>query len=152
VAYRSVLDFTTDSLPDNAVIYAVNLRIIQSGITGTNPFTTHGALKAEVKSGFFGASAALEKPDFESTFDKLACNFGTVPEIIESLGPAYRCVMLASAFPKVNLAGSTQFRLRFTLDDNNNTIADTFSFYSGNFSNASQRPRLFIKYYIPPVP
>jgi hypothetical protein len=150
--YRSILDFSTASLPDNAIIYVVNLRIIQASVTGTNPFTTHGLLKTEIKSGFFGSAAALQAMDFESTADKLACNFEPVPEIIESLGPAYRCIFFAAAFPYLNRTGNTQMRVRFALDDNNDMNADTFNFYSGNFTNASQTPRLFIKYYLPPAP
>jgi hypothetical protein len=44
--------------------------------------------------------------------------------------------------------GVTQIRLRFKLDDNNNTIANYLSLYSGNASS-SYRPQLIIEYYIP---
>ncbi len=150
--YRSLLDFSTAALPDNAVIYTVNLRIIQSSITGTNPFSTHGVLRSEIRSGFYGTAAALQTMDFQSAMDGVACNFEPVPEILESLGPAYRCIFANASFPNINLTGNTQFRIRFTLDDNNDMSADTFNFYSGDFSNTTQAPRLFIKYYIPPVP
>jgi hypothetical protein len=139
-------------MPDNAELFSINLRVVEQSITGTNPFTTHGALKAEIKSGFFGTASALQSPDFDAAPDKSACNFEPIPEMIEAVGTAYRCVLFDVAFPYVNLTGSTQFRLRFTLDDNDDMSADLFSFYSGDWSSASQRPRLFVKYYIPPTP
>ena len=150
--YRSVLDFSTGSIPDSAVLFSINLRIIEHSITGTNPFTTHGLLKSEIKSGFFGTGSALQNPDFEDAPDKSACNFETVPEILEAIGVAYRCVLFNSAFSSINLTGSTQFRLRFATDDNDDMSTDIFNFYSGDYGGATQRPRLFIKYYIPPTP
>lgn len=150
--YRGMVDFATGSLPDSAEIYSVNLRVVESSVTGTNPFATHGQLRAEIKSGFFGAASALQSPDFEFAPDKSACNFETVPEFITAVGTAYRCVLFDVAFPYINLTGGTQFRLRFATDDNDDMSADLFSFYSGNWTSASQSPRLFVKYYIPPTP
>jgi len=45
-------------------------------------------------------------------------------------------------------SGLTQIRLRFYLDDNNNTTANYLSLYSGN-AGASYRPQLVIEYYEP---
>ncbi|MFH1331652.1 MAG: clostripain-related cysteine peptidase, partial [Actinomycetota bacterium] len=42
--YRSILHFDTSTLPDNAVVTGVTIKIRRSGITGTNPFLTHGLL------------------------------------------------------------------------------------------------------------
>ena len=150
--YRSVLDFATSSLPDNAVIFAANLRIIQASETGTNPFTTHGLLKSDIKPGFFSTASSLQNTDFEAAAGALACDFEAVPEILEAIGTAYRCIVLDTAFLSISKTGTTQFRLRFALDDNDDLSADTFNFYSGNFTAPSQAPRLFIKYYIPPTP
>lgn len=150
--YRGLIDFATGSLPDTALIFSVNLRIVEFSVTGINPFTTHGLLKSEIQSDFFGTAGALQTPDFEFAPDQSACNFETVPEIIEAVGAAYRCILFQSAFPSINLTGSTQFRLRFATDDNDNMSADQFNFYSGDYGGATQRPRLFIKYYIPPAP
>lgn len=149
--YRSILDFATGTLPDSAELFSVNLRIIEYNITGTNPFTTHGLFKSEIKSGFFSTAGALQLPDFEDSPDKSACNFEMVPETL-AVGTAYRCIVFASAYPYINLTGSTQFKLRFTSDDNGDMNADTFSFYSGDYAGLSQRPRLFVKYYVPPAP
>jgi hypothetical protein len=148
--YRGLLDFDTASLPNNAVLFAVNLRIVEQGMMGTNPFTTHGDLIGEIRSGFFGQFAALQNDDFQAVADKAACKFGSA--VTMAIGTAYRCVFYTAAYPHINKAGRTQLRLRFQIDDNNNAIADVFNFYSSNCGCIRQRPRLFIKYYIPPVP
>jgi|GEM_PF-4425050 len=148
--YRSVVDFGTGSLPDDAVFFSINFRMIQANIVGTNPFNTHGLLKSEIKSGFFGSAAALQNPDFQGAPDALACNFEIVPEFILAVGDGYRCIVDSAAFSHINTLGNTQFRLRFTKDDNNDNNADVFNFYSGNHISPSHRPRLFIKYYVPP--
>lgn len=150
--YRGMVDFATGSIPDSAELYSINLRVVEASITGANPFTTHGQLKAEIKSPFFGTAGALQNPDFEDSPDKSACNFESVPEFIEAVGTAYRCVVFDVAYPYVNLTGTTQFRLRFATDDNDDMSADLFSFYSGDWTALGQRPRLFVKYYIPPTP
>jgi hypothetical protein len=49
---------------------------------------------------------------------------------------------------QINLTGTTQLRLAFTTDDNNNNIADFMKFYSGD-SSAGNRPKLVIQYYVP---
>ncbi len=54
-----------------------------------------------------------------------------------------------SALQYVNLTGSTQFRLRFQLDDNDNLAADTIKFYSGDSVLLDYRPVLQIEYYVP---
>ena len=48
----------------------------------------------------------------------------------------------------INRTGTTQFRLTFTIDDNDNSVADYIQFFSGNAPSAS-RPKLMIEYYIP---
>ena len=60
----------------------------------------------------------------------------------------------AGALPSTNLAyinkvGLTQFLLRFTKDDNNDSISNYVRFYSGNATLASNRPVLSVKYYMP---
>jgi hypothetical protein len=144
-AYRAVMNFDTTALPDNAVIGVVNFRIKQQGITGTNPLTTHGLLQAEIKTGFFGASDALETTDFQAKADKGACNFDTniLPE------NWYRCVFFGVAIPYVDKAGITQMRIRFATQNDGNNSADLLNFYAGENSNQYYRPELFVNYYFP---
>jgi M6 family metalloprotease-like protein len=144
--YRGVLHFDTSSLPDTAVITKVTLKIMKQGLIGTNPFNTHGALRAGLRKPYFGANAALQVADFQATADSLtaAAIFGVTP-----VGSWYSAILSNTTKILVNRAGSTQFRLGFTLDDNNDHGANYMSFYSGNAPIAN-RPQLIVQYYVPP--
>ncbi len=61
----------------------------------------------------------------------------------------YTAVLLSTAYPFINKTGTTQFRLRFLTDDNNDNAADYMKFFSGNYAIAAARPTLIITYYIP---
>lgn len=142
--YRSVLHFNTSSLPDNAVVTGATLQILQQGLVGTNPFTTHGKLLGDIAKPFFGASDVLQANDFQvAASAKAAFSFGASP-----VGNWYAATMSNAGFPYINRIASTQLRLRFTLDDNNDLGADYMSFYSGEAA-AGNRPRLVVKYYVP---
>ena len=49
----------------------VTLRILKSGLVGTNPFSTHGALLADIQKGIFGHSASLQSGDFQVAASKI---------------------------------------------------------------------------------
>jgi hypothetical protein len=70
--------------------------------------------------------------------------FGTTPS-----GGCYTVTLSSTAYQYVNRTGSTQFRLRFLKDDNDDLGNDYIKFYSGNYSDSSKRPVLIIKYYVP---
>jgi hypothetical protein len=40
----------------------VTLRILKSGLVGTNPFSTHGALFADILNFYAGETAAANRP------------------------------------------------------------------------------------------
>jgi hypothetical protein len=50
--------------------------------------------------------------------------------------------------PLVSKSGSTQFRLFFGLDDNDDRNADAVKFFSGN-SISANAPQLIVTYYVP---
>jgi hypothetical protein len=142
--YRAILDFNTGSLPNDAVITGVALRIKSSSVMGTNPFGTHGNLIADVRRGAFNGNLALESADFQAAASKSSAGtFGTVP-----VSGWYRSDLLASAYSKVNVKGHTQVRLRFATDDNDDAGADYLAFLCGNAAAAS-RPQLIVTYYVP---
>ncbi len=142
--YRAILHFDTSDLPDTAVITGVTLRIMKQSQAGTNPFGTHGALRADVRQAFFGPAAALAASDFQAGSGNTAVtSFGAAPA-----GKWYSAVLGGAAQVFINRTGSTQFRLRFTLDDNNDHGADYVTFYSGNAATAN-RPQLIVQYYVP---
>ncbi|MGC8856904.1 MAG: DNRLRE domain-containing protein, partial [Anaerolineae bacterium] len=141
--YRAVLSFDTSSLPDTAVITSAVIKIKQAAIVGTNPFSTHGSLLADLNTPYFGSLANLEISDFEAPASQLAAaTFGVTPA-----SGWYSATVKGLVLPSINLTGTTQFRLRFAKDDNDDLSADQIKFYSGNA--ASDRPMLIIKYYVP---
>ncbi len=142
--YRAILSFNTAPLPNNAVITAATLKIKKLGQVGApNPFLTLGTILVDIKKGNFGA-AALQAIDFQTAATK---NNG-LTFINNPVSGWYTRALAAPNFTFINKLGNTQFRLRFTKDDNNNHVADYLRIYSGNAPVASQ-PLLIIQYYLP---
>jgi pectate lyase len=142
--YRSILSFNTASLPDNAVITKVTLKIKQKSVVGTNPFTTHGNLLVDVRKGAFGDNKNLQVSDFEAKANK--DKVGAIPNKPKSSW--YTKSWKAGILTYINQTGLTQLRLRFAKDDNDDMSADFLKFFSGDAAAAS-RPKLIIKYYVP---
>jgi S-layer family protein/WD40 repeat protein len=142
--YRSILHFGTASLPNNAIITNVSLRIKKQSVVGTNPFTTHGNILVDVRKPYFGAAVELQPDDFQAPADRNAAG------LMEYMSGAlwYTATLDESAFPYINRAGTTQFRLRFALDDNDDNDQDYIKFFSGDAESADQ-PVLTIDYYLP---
>jgi hypothetical protein len=145
--YRSLLSFSTGSLPDNAVITSVKVKVWFAGfIEGTNPFSTHQGLVVDIRKRFFGSALALQTGDFQAAASRSRVGtFGTTPDALWG----YTATLSSSAYQYINRTGSTQFRLRFLKDDNDDLGDDYIEFCSGNCSNSSYRPQLIIKYYVP---
>jgi len=143
--YRSILSFNTSTLPDNAVITSVVLKIKKQGLVGTNPFTTHQGLIVDIRKPFFGATLALVASDFQAAASKMAMGtFGSTPA-----SGWYSVKLNSTAYAYMNKTGTTQFRLRFMLDDNDDMGADYVMFYSGDWSTLGDRPVLVVQYYVP---
>ena len=141
--YRSLLSFNTSALPDNAIITRVVLKLKKAGGIGIDPFTwTGNKLLADIRTGYFSTSSALQANDFQATATKK----GIGPFSVAS--GWYQMVLKTADLPYVNPYGLTQFRLYFALDDNNNKRADYAIFYSGD-NSASIRPTLIVEYTLP---
>jgi hypothetical protein len=142
--YRGILSFNTSSLPDNAVIVSVQVKVKRQGIVGTNPFATHGSLLVEIRSGAFSNNIALQKSDFSDP-----ATAGSVRDQIVPITSSWYAAQLGDAnLPLVSRTGSTQFRLFFSKDDNDDRNADSIRFYSGN-STSANIPQLTVTYYLP---
>ena len=142
--YRSILSFNTAALPDNAIIQSAVIRIKYNAMIGTNPFNALGKLWAEIKSGVFGTSPALQITDFSAASSaKSAVGIFNGP-----ISNWYNASLNATGLGMLNKTGLTQFRLRFAIDDNNNHKANIMLFNSGNA--ASGQPELTIIYTLPP--
>ena len=142
--YISILSFDTSSIPDGAVITKVTLKVKKAGLVGSNPFKSHKGLRVDIRKGIFGSRATLQSGDFQAKASKkLAGRFSA-----KLYSGWYKVNLASSAFSFVNKAGTTQFRLRFYVDDNNDFGADYLKLYSGN-APMSKRPQLIVEYYVP---
>jgi hypothetical protein len=142
--YRSILSFNTASLPDTASITSATLRIRRARVVGTNPFTTHGNILADVYKGAFSDDAALQKEDFQAA----AGLTGAITITDTPVSGWYSGAMPTANYPFINKTGTTQFRLRFTLDDDDDLSADYLQIFSGNAA-AVYQPVFVVIYYAP---
>jgi len=144
--YRSILSFNTAGLPDTAVILKVTLRIKKMAQVGTNPFTFPTGLKVDIRKNFFGTSSNLVITDFQAAVSRAAVGtFGKIP----SSSNWYTAILSGTGYPSINKTGTTQFRLYFLKDDNDDGNPDYLKFASGNYATVSSRPTLIIEYYVP---
>jgi hypothetical protein len=154
--YRGLLSFSTAGLPDTAIITKVTLKFMKSAVTNGATFAMFQGLLLDVKKGYFGSLADLQKTDFEALPGTTGKTYGPYTTLVPT-GNWYTVSLpvsgATSVIPYINkwgtLGGVTQIRLRFKVDDNNNTIANYISFYTGNASTAAYRPTLTIEYYLP---
>ena len=141
--YRAILSFDTSSLPANAVITNVTLKITQSGLPkGKNPFLKLGNIAVDIKNGTF-SKPTLQLGDF-SAKQTLKAGMTITNSPVSGV---YSATLGASANTLINRVGPTQFRLRFTKDDNNNLAVNYLKFFSGN--SLTGQPQLVIQYYVP---
>lgn len=146
---RSILHFPTQYLPDNAVVTQAILAIKLLGVSGTDPFMTHGNISIDFQSGYFGSQGifgfgSLDPTDFQSPG-----NLNSAGIIMNNpIGGWYWGLLNSPAYPIINLQGPTQVRLRFELEDNDDLGEDLLVFSSGNNDLLSERPRLIVEYYL----
>ncbi|MBI5825396.1 MAG: hypothetical protein HZB18_15315 [Chloroflexi bacterium] len=145
--FFSRFDTRPDPLPAEAVIAAVNYRVKQVSVTGTNPLTTHGDFITELNKPYFGNSSNLELIDFQNRADQGACNFETTI-LVDGF---YRCVFFKTAINQFPRNGVIDLRSRFELDDTDG-VSDLLTVYSGNYAFQFSRPELFVAYYFLPTP
>jgi photosystem II stability/assembly factor-like uncharacterized protein len=142
--YRAVLSFGTSALPDDAVITAATLHVKPAGVIGVNPRNTHGRLILDIIKSKFFTRPALQIEDFQARPDKYR-----VGKFSKKLFTGwYKAVLFQRAYPYINMEGRTQFRLRFTLDDNDDNVEDILELYSGKADQVN-RPQLTIDFFTP---
>ncbi len=148
--YRAILHFSTNNLPDNAVVSQTILMIRRQVVVGTDPFNTHQNISMDIRSGVFGtfgpfSNAALQNSDFQVSASRNSV--GLIRN--NPVGDWYWALLDNTAHPYVNLVGVTQIRLAFQIGDNDDRGNDYLKFFSGNYNAIGDRPQLLIKYYVP---
>lgn len=142
--FKSVLSFDTSGIPDGATIVSATLRLRRGSLTGGNPFSTHGNLFVDIKGGNgFSGSVTLQTGDFQVAPD--AAQVATM-SAANANGDVSSGVLNANGRGFINKTGRTQFRVYFSLDDNDNATADYIGWFSGNDATAANRPTLEVTY------
>ncbi len=142
--YRTVVSFNTASIPDGATIVSVTLRLLRGSLTGTNPFTTHGTCWVDVQNGSgFSGSTTLQNGDFQAA--ATAVHAATLSNAASN-GTWSTGSLNAAGIAAMNKTGTTQLRVSFNLDDNDDTGNDYLGYYSGENGTAANRPQLVVTY------
>jgi dienelactone hydrolase len=142
-SYRSVLSFDTSSIPDTATITAATVRLVRGTISGTNPFTILGTCQVDIRNGFFGTAVTLANADWEAAATATAVASLSNPTVN---GAASTGTLNATGLAAISKTGTTQLKLYFTTDDNDNNAYDYIGFYGGEAATAGNRPTLTITY------
>ena len=145
--YIGVVSFDTSSIPANATITSVQLRLQRESLSG-NPFGTLGALYADVgPNNGFNDDLTLQLADFQAP---AAANNVMIFSQPATNGAWAEAQLGSGNFNYINRGGSTQFRLHFASPNStNNNINDQLRIYSGNSTTPGNRPQLIITYTVP---
>jgi len=142
--YKSVVAFNTSAIPDGATILSVTLRLRRGTVSGTNPFTTHGTCWVDVQSGSgFSGSTTLQTGDFQAT--ATAVQAASLTNAVNNLDWSTGSPN-AAGLAAINKTGTTQLRVYFSLDDNNDGGTDYIGYYSGDNGTSANRPQLVVTY------
>jgi len=122
--YIGFLHFDTSSIPDGATITGATISIRRLG-KGGDP-TSLGTITVDIKNGYYGTSDALRGEDFAAASS--ATNVATIP-YPTSNGQWVSGDLNSSGRSNINKTGVTQFKVRFTTDDDNDSTADYLNIY-----------------------
>ncbi len=141
--YKTVVSFDTSSIPDGATILSATVRLLRGTLSGANPFTTHGACWVDVQTGGFSGSATLQTGDFQAV--AAAVQAASLSNAASD-GTWSEGSLNASGLAAVNKTGTTQLRVYFNLDDNDDNGNDYIGYYSGDNATSAFRPQLVVTY------
>ncbi len=142
--YKSVVSFDTSALSGKTLLQAT-LQMTCAAPVNTNPFTDarFGACQVDIKNGTF-SNAALELSDFQTAAS--SNNVGQLSSASAD-GELSTANLNSTGLSNINKTGTTQLKLHFAVDDNDNGVNDVIKFYSGENANSNYRPKLVVNYY-----
>jgi len=141
--YKTVVSFDTSAIPDGATILSATLRLRRGTVSGTNPFTTYGTCWADVQTGGFSGSTTLQTDDFQAA--ATAVQAASLSNAAAN-GDWSEGSLNAAGLAAINKTGTTQLRVYFSLDDNDDGHNDFIGWYSGENGTAANRPQLVVTY------
>jgi len=146
--YRTILHFNTSRIPDSAVVSKSVLQVKEHSWVGDPPYLTLGGTWADIRHGWFSNNPGLVKSDFAAAPSMgFAGLFKLTPTPLAY--PVFRATLKSDAFQYINLAGSTQFRIRYAIGDDNDNGADYAKLFCGDMPVPFNRPNLRVWYYVP---
>jgi hypothetical protein len=146
--YMTIVSFDTSAIPVGATIQSAKLRLRRGTVNGTNPFGTYGQCLVDVADlGGFGGNPALAAGDFEAPAAVVAAAALTNAPSNNSWSEGN---LDANGLAAIDTAGTTQLRVYFELDDNDDGGNDYIGYYAANNGTAANRPQLVIDYLPPP--
>jgi hypothetical protein len=141
--YKTVVSFDTAAIPDGATLLSATLRLRRGTVSGTNPFTTHGSCRIDVRSGGFSGATRLQPRDFQAA--ATAVQAASLSNAAAD-GDWSEGSLNAAGLAAINKTGTTQLRVYFTLDDDRDRGDDYIGWYSGDNGTAANRPQLVVTY------
>ena len=141
--YKSIVSFDTSAIPDGATIISATLRLKRGTVSGTSPFSTHGACRVDLQTGDISGASALQTSDFQAAMTIVQA--ATLSNA-DSNGAWSEGGLNSAGLAAINKSGRTQLRIAFATDDNDDGKNDFIGYYSGDDSKAANRPQLVVVY------
>lgn len=140
-----ILSFNTGSVGIDPSDYIQRAELRLSRASARGDVSDLGGLVVDMRclswsQPFFGLSPAVEPADFQA--DVLPVPVAVVGQVGSSFD--FSAELDAVGRENINRDGVTQMKLRFELDDNDNSRADNIGFFSANASVAARRPVLLL--------
>ncbi len=140
---KGFVSFDTSSLPNGATVVWARLKMRRTTADGTNPFTTHGACRVDIRTSGFNGSTSLEPADFQAPATADLVSVCSDPLV--SGGWAY-ATLNGAGLAAINKTGTTQLRISFANGDDDDAFADVIRFSAGEEAVTSSRPQLDVLY------
>jgi hypothetical protein len=141
--YKAVVSFDTSAIPDGATILSATLRLRRGTLSGASPFSTHGTCWVDVQTGGLSGSTTLQTGDFQAV--ATAVQSASLTNAASN-GAWSEGSLNAAGLAALDKTGTTQLRVYFNLDDNDDTGNDYLGYYSGDNTTAANRPQLVVTY------
>jgi hypothetical protein len=125
------------------VVTAATLKLKRGGGTGTPSVLGNITVDIRNVSAGFGTTLNLENGDFSAAASASGVGTLSYPAATNAWATA---ALNTNGTSRINKTGHTQFRIRFTTDDDNDTADDYLGFYSGENASTTNRPVLEVTY------
>ncbi len=145
--YKTILSFDTSAIPSGAFISSAAVKMKRSTLTGTDPFTTLGALNVDIVRGGFDSAPAIGAADFQASADATQVATMSNPGANDAWSSG---TLSNTGCDFISRGGTTQLRVAFATPTNSNATSDYVAWYSGNDATSANWPVLELSYGLTP--